>query len=220
MPKLYHFDRSPFGWKARLVLAEKNVPYEGIVPENKAEDPAFAKLNPFKLTPVLVLDDGRALFESTVICEYLNEAYPEPPLLPKDPVERARVRLIEDTTDQYLYTAVRGVRAALYEWVPPHLVPKPESEVDQDALAKARVTLGEHLAWLEGQLGQGPWFGGAMFSLADTALAPVLASSLTLLGVLPDAKYPGLSSWIGRIKERPSFVASSPAVPLTIKASG
>ena len=218
MLKLYHFDRSPFGWKARLVLAEKNVPFEGIVPENKAEDPEFAKLNPWKLTPVLVLEDGRALFESTIICEYLDEKYPDPPMLPKDPVERARVRLIEDTTDQYLYPAVRGVRSALYDWVPPHLVKKPESDVDQAALTTARATLATHLGWLEGQLGKGPWFGGATFSLADAALAPVLASGLTLLGVLPDAAYPGLSSYVGRVKERPSYVASSPAVPLTIKS--
>ena len=153
MLKLYHFDRSPFGWKVRLVLAEKNVPFEGIVPDNKADDPEFAKLNPFKLTPVLVLENGHSLFESTVICEYLDEKYAAPALMPKDPVDRARVRLIEDTTDQYLYPAVRGVRSALYEWVAPHLVPKPAADVDQDALTKARKTLGEHLSWLERQLG-------------------------------------------------------------------
>src|SRR5262245_42596353 len=103
MLKLYNFDRSPFGWKVRIVLAEKNVPYESIVPENKNEDPAFAKMNPFRLTPVLQFDDGRTLYESTIINEYLEEAYPSPAMLPKDPFERARVRMIEDTTDQHFY---------------------------------------------------------------------------------------------------------------------
>ena len=71
MLKLYNFERSPFGWKVRIVLAEKKVQYEAIAPENKNEDPAFARLNPFRLTPVLQLEDGRTLYESTVINEYL-----------------------------------------------------------------------------------------------------------------------------------------------------
>ena len=215
--KLYHLDRSPFNWKVRIVLAEKGLSYEGIIPENKSEDAAFAKLNPFKLTTVLVTDDGRALFESTVICEYLEEAHPAPALLPKDPWQRARIRLIEDTTDQYLYTAIKSVREPMYDWVPPHLVPKAADQVDHAALEKGRTKVHEHLGWLERELGDGPWFGGKDFSLADAALAPPLAASLTLLGMLPDSKYPRLSAWIARVKERPSYVASSPKVPLTIK---
>jgi len=102
MLKLYAFDRSPFGWKVRVALAEKNVPYEMIVPENKNEDPAFARLNPLRKTPVLVLEDGRSIYESSVINEYLEEAFPKPAMLPKDLFERARVRMIEDTYDQYV----------------------------------------------------------------------------------------------------------------------
>ena len=145
MLKLYHFDRSPFGWKARLVLAEKNVPYEGIVPENKSEDPAFAKMNPFKLTPVLVLENGKAVFESTVICEYLEDAHPSPAMLPKDAYERARIRQIEDATDQYLYPAIGGVRKSQYEWVAPHLIPKPADQVDHEMLEQSRVKVHEQL---------------------------------------------------------------------------
>ncbi len=217
MPKLYHFDRSPFGWKVRLVLAEKKVAYEGIVPENKSEDPEFARMNPFKLTPVLLLENGKAIFESTVICEYLEDAYPSPAMLPKDPVERARVRLIEDTTDQYLYQAIAGVRKSQYEWVPPHLVPKPADQVDHETLETSKVKVHEHLGWLEKEIGSGPWFGGQTFSLADAALAAPLAASLPLLGILPDPKYPQLNGWIARIKARPSYADSAPKVPLSIK---
>ena len=80
MLKLWHLDRSPFGWKVRMVLHEKNIPHQVVAPENKNEDPAFAKLNPFRLTPVLELEDGRSIYESTIINEYLEQAYPDPPI--------------------------------------------------------------------------------------------------------------------------------------------
>ena len=66
MIKLYYLDRSPFSWKVRIVLAEKNVPYDATVPEKKNEDPAFARLNPFLLTPVLQLEDGKTLIGNRV----------------------------------------------------------------------------------------------------------------------------------------------------------
>jgi glutathione S-transferase len=216
MLKLHHLDRSPYGWKVRLVLAEKRVPHEAIIPVNKNEDPAFAKLNPFKLTPVLQLDDGRVIYESTVIAEYLEDAYPDPAMMPKEPADRARLRMIEDTTDQYFATALREFRAAQFEYAPPFLVRK--AEVDRTALAAAGVKVHEHLARLEDWLGAGPWFGGTIFSLADAAVAPILTGTLELLGVLPDEKrYPNLAAWRGRVVTRPSYVSSKPKEPLRIK---
>jgi glutathione S-transferase len=217
MLKLHHFDRSPFGWKARMVLAEKKVPYDAIVPENKSESPAFAKLNPFRLTPVLELEDGRTIYESTVVNEYLEEAYPQPAMLPRDPYERARIRMLEDTTDQYLYPAIRDVRSARFEYAPPFLIPKKPAEVDHKLLEEAKARVHEHLARLERELAGRTWFGGEIFSLADAALAPPLASSLPLLGILPDPKYPNIAAWVRRISERPSFRDSAPREPLKIK---
>src|SRR6185295_17902389 len=130
MLKLHHFDRSPFSWKVRMVLAEKNVPYQPVVPENKAESAEFARLNPLRLTPVLELPDGRTIYESTVVNEYLEEVYPSPTMLPKDPYERARVRILEDTADQYLYPALGNLRKAQYEYVPPYIIPKKPAEID------------------------------------------------------------------------------------------
>jgi glutathione S-transferase len=66
----------------------------------------FARLNPFRLTPILQLEDGRTICESTAINEYLEETHPNPPMLPKDPYERARIRMLEDSTDLYLYRAL------------------------------------------------------------------------------------------------------------------
>lgn len=149
MLKLHHLDRSPFGWKVRMVLEEKKAPYTLVIPENKSENQAFLKLNPFRLTPVLELEDGATIYESTVINEYLEERFPDPAMLPKDPYERARIRMIEDTTDQYLYVALREFRMAQFEYAPPFLVRKKADEVDHKLLEASRVKLHEHLTRLE-----------------------------------------------------------------------
>jgi len=215
MLKLHNFDRSPFGWKTRVVLAEKKVPYAVVVPENKSQDPAFGRLNPFRLTPVLELDEKRVLYESSVINEFLEEAYPEPPMLPKDPYDRARVRMIEDTTDQYFLPAIRDLRETQFDYQPPLLVRK--EGIDPKAVEKASARVHEHLARLEGELSGRTWFGGEIFSLADAALVPALMGSLPLLGLLPDSRYPNLEAWRKRVEGRPSFAASKPKEPLRIR---
>lgn len=218
MLKLYHLDRSPFGWKVRLVMAEKNIPYESIVPTNKNDDPEFAKLNPFRLTPVLQLEDGRTIYESSVINEYLDEVFPDPRMLPEGPYERARIRILEDTSDQYLYAAVRGLRDALFIYEPPLLVPRPGVSPSDAAVVEARKRIEEQLGTFEEALGHGPWFGGEDFSVADAALVPPIVGSLETLGVLPDAKrFPRLAAWRDRVVVRPSFAASKPKEPPRIK---
>lgn len=219
MLTLYNFDGSPFGWKTRIVLAEKKVPYETVVPQNKAEDPAFARLNPMGLTPVLVLEDGRSIYESTVIDEYLEEAYPDPLMLPHDPYERARVRMLEDTTDQYFYATLRDFRMSQYEFVysPPHLIRKSVEQTDHKLLESSRTLLHVHLARLEAELKGRTWFGREIFSLADAALVAPLTLFLKVMGVFPDPKYPNIASWSRRIAERPSCIAAAPKVPLTLK---
>lgn len=217
MLKLWHLDRSPYCWKVRMVLQEKNVPHELVVPVNKNEDQAFAKLNPFRLTPVLQLTDGSTIYESTVINEYLEETYPDPAMLPRDRWERARVRMIEDTTDQYLNTVMRAYRSSQFEYAPPFLIRKAQGQVDHELLESSRVKLHEHLARLESELAGRTYFGGAMFSLADVALVPALTSSLRLLSVLPDKRYPLIAAWSARVVERASYVASAPKEPLRIR---
>lgn len=219
MLKLHHFDRSPFSWKVRIVLEEKKAPYQAFVPQNKNEDPAFALLNPFRLTPVLELENGKTLYESTVICEYLEEAFPAPPMLPRDPYQRARVRMIEDTADQYFYPAIRGVVTAQFEYAPPRLIRKKSDQVDHKLLEDSRMKVHQHLARLEHELAGRAWFGGDVFSLADAALAAPLTGSLKLLGILPDPKYPHVDAWTERITARSSYRAAAPKEPTRIVES-
>ncbi|MBI3449929.1 MAG: glutathione S-transferase family protein [Acidobacteria bacterium] len=220
MIKLHCFDRSPYGWKARVVLAEKNVPYELVPPpQNKNEDPQFGKMNPFRLTPVLELEDGRTIYESTVIAEYLEDRYPSPAMLPKDPYDRARVRMIEDTTDQYLLAASRKFTMAQFEYAPPLLKRKPAAQIDHKAIEEAKIEIHGHLARLERELQGRTFFGGDAFSLADASLLAPITQGWVTLGLLPDPKYPNIAAWSKRVMERASYKASAPKEPLRIAES-
>lgn len=215
---LHHLDRSPFGWKVRIVIAEKGIACSMVIPENKNESPEFEKLNPYRLTPVLELDDGRVLFESSVINEYLEEAFPTPRMLPDDPYERARIRMIEDTLDQYVYPSVRDYRTCLFEFSAPFLIPKPQSAIDQRALDAASSKLHRELARLEGELRGRRWLGGEQFTLADATMTPLVTGTLPLLGLLPDGvRYPNLGTWAKRAVERPSWKVAAPKEPLRIR---
>ena len=91
MIKLYDFKSSPNCQRVKVVLAEKNLPYE-IVPvdltKKEQKNPEYLQMNPYGKVPVLT-DDSTVLYESLIINEYLEEKYPNPPLLPKDPAKKA-----------------------------------------------------------------------------------------------------------------------------------
>jgi maleylacetoacetate isomerase/maleylpyruvate isomerase len=94
--KLFSFWRSLATFRVRIALNLKGIAPDEVIDINlmqgKQRDTAFAKVNPMKALPALILDDGTVLFESLAILEYLDETHPNPPLLPKEPKARARVR--------------------------------------------------------------------------------------------------------------------------------
>ena len=86
MIKLYDFKSSPNCQRVKIVLAEKNLPYETVpidLRKQEQKTPEYLKLNPYGKVPVLT-DDGTVLYESCIINEYLNEKYPDPALMPAD----------------------------------------------------------------------------------------------------------------------------------------
>jgi glutathione S-transferase len=144
----------PYVQRAAIALAEKGVPFERVSIDLANKPDWFLRLSPLGKVPVLKVGD-RVIFESAVILEYLEETQPNP-LHPKDPLERAEHR-----------AWIEFGSAALGDiWV---LETTPDAEVF-GARAEA---LGAKFARLEARLGDGPWFGGAKFSLVDAVFGPV-----------------------------------------------
>ena len=107
MITLYHHGSSVCAGKVRLVLAEKSVPWDGVyidILRGDQFDPAYVKLNPKAVVPTLV-DDGKVIVELSVICEYLDEVFPDPPLKPAEPADRAAMRLWTKAVDEFLHPA-------------------------------------------------------------------------------------------------------------------
>jgi glutathione S-transferase len=196
---LYHDVPSTNCDRVKIVLAEKGLAWEGIwVKLGKIEQksPEHLKRNPYGKIPVID-DDGKLLFESCIINEYLDEKFPSPPLQPKDPYLRARGRILIDYFLNYLhepYWALRG-----------EMIKKIEAERDQKVIAQNRKEVTARLQYLEAALGDKPYFLGD-YSLTDIAMLPRFPR-LEQYGVLPSTSLPKLTAWFERMKQRPSVQA-------------
>jgi glutathione S-transferase len=183
---LYNAARCPYAARARIALAEKGLEVE-VVEIDLSDRPAWLyEKNPTGRVPVIEEDGGRPLPESVVIMEFLEERYPEPPLLPPDPADRAAVRCLIFRDD---------------ELTDPYYAFRREEE-------GAREELDAALGRLDARLAQQPYLGGTEFGLADIAYVPWLLRARDMLGVELDA-FPALTDWLGRLEERPSIAAEA-----------
>jgi glutathione S-transferase len=198
MIKLYDFKSSPNCQRVKIVLAEKNLPYD-IVPidlrKQEQKTPAYLKLNPYGKVPVLT-DDGTVLYESCIINEYLDEKYPTPRLMPTDPAARAKARILIDFGLTQMDAAYTKLRMEMT---------KDEKERNPETISAAKEDVKKRLQRLEQELGDKDYLMGD-FSLADADLLPRF-TRLEGFGVLPDASLPRLGKYLQRMKERPSVKA-------------
>jgi len=195
MPKLYEHPFSPYVQKVKIALYEKNVAFEVEVPDAFSGAPTeFGKTNPRLEVPALV-DDGFAIFDSTIILDYIDEKWPAPAILPPTPHERARVRMIEDVCDTY-YEAINWGLMEVRAWK--RVSGEPAKRIEAKAVEQ---TAGVH-AWLERELGSAQFFNGASFGYGDLSVYPHVRGSI-VWGVEPK---PGtrLAAWLARVEERPS----------------
>jgi glutathione S-transferase len=196
--KLYDFLTSPNCQRVKVVLAEKKLPYEMVpvdLKKGEQKKPEYLKLNPYGKVPVLI-DGATVLYESLIINEYLEEKYPEPPLMPKDPARRAKIRILIDYGMNHVDAPYQTIRKEMM---------KDEKERDQAVIDKARQELKNLLGRFERELGDQPYLAGD-FSLADAALIPRF-TRLEGMGVLPDPSLPRVVAWVKRMKDRPSVRA-------------
>lgn len=194
--KLYSLDLSNFASKTRIALYEKGVNFEKVNPPGGLGSADYKKVNPLGKVPALVLDNGELIAESEIINEYLEDKYPEKPLLPKDAEGRAHVRAFTRFHDLYLEPPLRA------------LLPKLFGQKLDDKFVEEKVAeINSRLDQLEAYIGS-PCAAGSTFTLADAALAPTLFFMTNFLPGLgskgPGEGRPKITAWWAAVQEQPS----------------
>ena len=204
----YYGSGSPFAWKVWLTLEHKGIPHTAkrlSFDADETRKPEFLALNPRGKVPTIV-DNGFALYESNAICEYLEEQYPQKPLMPKDAKGRALVRRLIGEADDGLYKLESDLMdQVLY---------RPATERDPKQIDEAKGKLREELKYWQSYL-KGDFFAGAL-SLADFAIYPYLRMSVRIeervpgLGLKREELPANLAAWLKRIEALPYYEKTIP----------
>ncbi|HUC68443.1 MAG TPA: glutathione S-transferase family protein [Stellaceae bacterium] len=230
MITLYHGWRSSASRRVRLCLEEKGLAYDGhIVDMAKMEhhSPEYLKINPLGVIPTLI-HDGRPLHESGTICEYLDETYPDPPLRPQTPYERAEMRNWIRHIDGLIGNLIvfnwrHHLAKVAAQWSDDELAAKlksiPSKErqeawlraarnpYTEEERAAARAKLVVLLDKMEDAMQRSGWLVGEAYSLADIAAAPFVKRIDE--EIAPDevtaTKHPRVAEWWTSLQERPAF---------------
>ena len=199
MNRLFHMPLSPFCRKVRLTLAEKKIEVELIEERYWEQSPEFIRRNPAGKVPVMKLD-GKTMSDSQAICEYLEEAYPTPPLMPRTPDERYEVRRLIAWFDDKFHDEV--TTKLLHERVHKKVMGLgyPDSKNVKSGSQKIKYHL-DYMGWL---LDQRRWLAGDAMTLADFAAAAHL-SCLDYISDVDWNRSAVVKDWYAKIKSRPSF---------------
>jgi glutathione S-transferase len=237
MIALYHNDMSVCAQKVRMTLAEKQLPWESHHLDLRAGDqqkPEYLKLNPNSVVPTLV-DNGAVIIESTVICEYIDDGYPQQSLRPSAPAARAAMRLWTKQLDETVHAATstlsNGIafRHQKLVWGMTKLeefhrnMPNPARReqswenitkgVESRYFIDAAKRFDKLLNDMEAALANSTWLAGEEFSLADVSYAPYLTRLDHLqLQFLWDRR-PHIPHWYDRLRERRSYREAFDAWP-------
>jgi len=200
MLRLYYLPLSPFCRKVRLVLAEKRLQVDLREERPWERRLDFLRMNPAGKVPVLVTEDGHVLSESRAITGYLEEAHPDPPLMPSDRLARAEVRRLTAWFDEKFNREVTD--NLLNERVTKRLARTgyPDGQHLKAGSRNIRVHLDYMTFLLEGR----KWLAGDRMSMADIAAAAHI-SCLDYIGDVPWDDSPSVREWYAVMKSRPGF---------------
>lgn len=229
--ELHYFPRSTATQKVRLCQHHKGLTFaaEHVVDLIQLQqlDPAYLAINPRGQVPALTVD-GRTLAESSIINEFLEESFPERPLLPRDPRLRAEIRMWTKYVDTG--PTVQIASPTFAAWVVPGLAGHPDrdgllalvsrapdpvtrarwqrtvrAEISEEEVATAWQAITTLLARMNDRLSAGPWLFGADYSLADVETTPLIVR-VTHLGRadLLDP-HPRVAAWLERVQARANF---------------
>jgi glutathione S-transferase len=200
MRALYHLPLSPYARKVRLVLAEKRLPVELHVEKPWERRPEYLELNPAGTVPTLVEDNGMVIPDSAVICEYLDEAYPENPLMGDTIVERVEVRRLAAWFDgKFAAEVTQNLLGEKYMRQQAR-----RGNPEPAAIRTGYTALRYHLDYLGWLAENREWLAGQHLSLADFAAAAHL-SCLDYIGDVDWRLSKPAKDWYARIKSRPGF---------------
>ena len=194
---IYEHPLSPYAQKLKISLREKGVDFEARLPDGIGTGTTqsdFASVSPRGEVPAFV-HDGRAIFDSTIILEYIEDVWPTPPMLPADPYERARVRMIEDVMD----THVEAIAWGLGEL---NFFGRASGALKEEIEKNAASQVADFHSWLESELGNRDWFNGHDFGWGDLSVIPYL-NGLAGFGLTPK-EGSRLSDWMARANARES----------------
>jgi glutathione S-transferase len=228
--ELYHSPISTCSQKVRLVLAEKDLPWTSREISFSAREhlsEAYLKLNPNGVVPTLV-HDGDPIIDSSVINEYLDDAFPDKPLRPRDLKARARMRAWRQYIDEVPTPAIRVPSFNQFfvaRWfglsdekftdyanglpLRKHFYKRMgRSGFSEQELTNALEQLRQTLERMEASLGRGPWLNGDEYSLADVSVTPTIVRMEDLGRVAMWHDLPRVADWYARIQARPNFVVA------------
>lgn len=200
MRTLYHLWLSPFCRKVRIVLAEKKLEVEMRVEPVWERRPQFLALNPAGKVPVLVEPEGTVLSDSMAITEFLEEVYPEPPLIGGTPEERAEIRRLVAWFDHKFNAEVTANLVG--EKIMNRFLGL--GEPDSRAIRAGHANIRTHMEYIAFLIQRRNWLAGDHMTLADIAAAAHL-SCVDYLGDVPWEKHEDAKNWYARVKSRPSF---------------
>lgn len=197
---LYHFWLHPFSRKVRMALTEKKLPFELKIEKTWERRTEFLAMNPAGDIPVFVEKDGTTLSNSQVICEYLEEVYPEVNLIGHDPVQRAETRRLVNWFDRKFNTEVtenlvnEKLMKSILNLGEPH----------GPTVRAGRANIHYHLDYIGFLTERRPWLAGDSFSLADiTAVAHL--SAVDYVGDVPWEEHESARRWYEKISDRQGF---------------
>ena len=232
---LHHAWRSSASRRVRLCLAEKGLEFQSRLVDMMAMEhhsPEYLKINPLGVIPTLILEDGRSLYESGTICEYLDDTYPDPPLRPADPYERAVMRNWIRYADErignlIIFNWVHSLAKVAQTWSDEELaeklkqVPSKERQeawtraarkpYTEEERAAARARLVVLLDRMEDALKPSGWLVGKAYSIADIAAAPFVKRIDEEIAPdeMTEKKHPRVAVWWTTLQARPAYAKAN-----------
>ena len=194
--KLYYHPLSTYSQKALIAFHEKGVDFEAEIVNlmDDGERAAYRQIYPLGKIPLLVLDDGQWVPESSIICEYLDTHFSsDSRLIPDDPDLSRQVRFKDRMYDLYLN---ESVSALLFEQF------KPQAQRNEELIERSRFRIGVMYGFMEKNLEKQTWTNGETFTLGDCAAAPPLFYARQ---TAPFDDRPNIAAYWQRLRERPSI---------------